>query len=256
MIRPSRQLIGLLFALFATAGVLHEAGRAAPFSPGERLTYDLYWNFIHAGSAIVEVETITKRGEMSAYRFVLTIRTNRFVAMFYKVRDRIEGVADPAMTCSLLYRKEQREGSYRRNAVVEFDWEDGTARYRDRGKERPSIPVQAGTFDPLSVCYHLRMQPLAVGMEFTAPVCDGKKCVLGKVRVVDRRKIEVKGTLYDTFLIEPELKHLGGVFKRSKTAELKIWLSADGRHIPVKVKSKVKVGSFSALLAGVEGKSD
>ncbi len=52
-----------------------------------------------------------------------------------------------------------------------------------------------------------------------------------------------------------ELKHIGGVFEKSKNAEIKVWVTADTRRIPVKIKSKVVVGSFIGELisdAGIE----
>jgi hypothetical protein len=54
--------------------------------------------------------------------------------------------------------------------------------------------------------------------------------------------------------VEPNLEHIGGVFKKSKDAKLKIWVTADSRRIPVKIKSKVAVGSFVGELMSVENK--
>ena len=53
---------------------------------------------------------------------------------------------------------------------------------------------------------------------------------------------------YDAFLIEPEIEHISGVFKKSKKAKIQIWLTADERRIPLRIKSKVAVGSFVADL--------
>ena len=81
---------------------------------------------------------------------------------------------------------------------------------------------------------------------------DGKKSVIGKARVIKREKITVPSGVYDTYLVEPDLEHIGGVFKKSKNAKLQIWVTADKRRIPVKVKSKVIVGSFIAELISIE----
>ncbi|MGA8180500.1 MAG: DUF3108 domain-containing protein, partial [Desulfobacterales bacterium] len=58
---------------------------------------------------------------------------------------------------------------------------------------------------------------------------------------------------YDTYLIEPELKHIGGVFEKSKNAKIQLWVTADKRKIPVKIKSKVAVGSFVGELVSATG---
>ena len=44
------------------------------------------------------------------------------------------------------------------------------------------------------------------------------------------------------------MENLGGVFNKSPDGLLKVWYSNDDRRIPVKVSSKVVVGSFTATL--------
>ena len=46
----------------------------------------------------------------------------------------------------------------------------------------------------------------------------------------------------------PAMENLGGVFNKSPDGLLKVWYSNDDRRIPVKVSSKVVVGSFTATL--------
>ena len=65
--------------------------------------------------------------------------------------------------------------------------------------------------------------------------------------------IFVANRTYDTFLVEPDLKHIGGVFEKSKKAKLEIWVTAGTQKIPVKIRSKVIVGSFVAELISAEG---
>jgi len=76
---------------------------------------------------------------------------------------------------------------------------------------------------------------------------------MGEATVIKREKITVADRTYDTFLVEPDLKHIGGVFEKSKKAKLEIWVTADTQKIPVKIKSKVIVGSFVAELISAEG---
>lgn len=84
------------------------------------------------------------------------------------------------------------------------------------------------------------------------PVTDGKKCVIGSGEVIKRETIKLKNGKYDTYLLEPELKDLIGVFRKSENATIKIWLTADKRKIPVRIKSKIVVGSFVGELVAPE----
>lgn len=245
-------LQGILCVLqiFAFSAAADEAVR--PFEPGETLTYKLRWKFISAGTAVFQVQPIAEIDGNPAHHFLLTIRSSSFVDLFYKVRDRVEAYTDLTVTRSLLYKNEQREGSYSRDVTVTFDWAAEKAQFENRGEKLDPIFIYPGTFDPLSVIYHFRMQELVVGNELKAPATDGKRLVIGRVRVVEKQRVKVPAGKFDAFLVEPELGHLGGVVKRSKAAAVQIWISADRRQIPLKVSGTTKLGSFSAVLVSVE----
>jgi hypothetical protein len=66
--------------------------------------------------------------------------------------------------------------------------------------------------------------------------------------VIRREKINAGGREYDTFLVEPEMKNIGGVFEKSEKSSLQIWVTADHHRVPVRIKSGVSVGSFVAEL--------
>jgi len=223
------------------------------FRPGERLTFILKWTIIPAGEAVLEVLPKEHMAGIDAYHFVLTARSNAFVDAFYMVRDRIDAWADSGMRQSLLYRKKQHEGSTRRDITVSFDWEEMTVQYVNHGEAREPIPITVGTFDPLSIFYWSRSANLVAGGRIQRSVTDGKKHVMGVADVVRRETVTVPAGTFDTFLIEPDLAHVGGVFEKSPDAKIQLWVSADYRRLPVKLKSKVVVGSFSGELVSLTG---
>ena len=223
------------------------------FSPGERLTFVLKWTIIPAGEAVLEVLPQEHMAGIDAHHFVLTARTNAFVDAFYMVRDRIDAWADVVMNRSLLYRKKQHEGRTRRDITVSFDWEEMTAQYNNQGETREPIPISDGTLDPLSIFYWSRLAGLAVNGRIQRSVTDGKKHILGVADVIRRETITVPAGTFETFLIEPDLGHVGGVFEKSPDASIQLWVSADHRRLPVKLKSKVIVGSFSGELVSMTG---
>jgi len=107
----------------------------------------------------------------------------------------------------------------------------------------------------LSVFFAFRLYNPDTLQEIDIPVTDGKKCVPGRAKVLKREDIAVAGITYDTFLVEPELEHIGGVFRKSPGARLRIWVTADDRRIPVRIESKVIVGSFVAELTSYDSGS-
>jgi len=46
---------------------------------------------------------------------------------------------------------------------------------------------------------------------------------------------------------------VGGVFEKTKDAKIHIWVTADERRIPVRIKSKVAIGSFIGELTSATG---
>jgi hypothetical protein len=247
------------FAFFVTAFMatfgfskdIKAVEKALPFSPGEKLTIQVKWGFITAGEAILEVFPVEVVNGVKSHHFVLLVKTSKFVDFFYKVRERIDSYADTNMTHSILYKK-QKQGKRRKDVVVDFNWEKNEAQYSNLGKKKNPISILPGSFDPLSVFYAFRLHDLKVNTEIERAVTDGKKCVMGKAKVLRREKIKVADRTYDTYLVEPDLEHLEGVFEKSNSAELKIWVTADELRIPVRIKSKVIVGSFVAELISVE----
>jgi len=214
------------------------------FFPGERLTYALRWEFIAAGEATLEVLPHGVMDGRPVRHFALTVRSNSVLDKIYKVRDRIDAYTDMTLSRSVLYEKKQKEGRRERDIVVRFDLEKQTAVYTNFGRSKLPVALLPGTFDPLSAFFFVRASGLASGKVIERPVSDGKKCVRGRVEVLERETIWVNGRAYETFRLEPELMHVGGVFEKSPNAKIELWVSADRRHIPIRIRSRVAVGRF------------
>ena len=157
----------------------------------------------------------------------------------------------PDLKTSLSFRleKDMREGWTRRAYRVDFDWGRGVADYKKSGKTRRSVALTEGTLDMLSILYYVRSLPLTAGMTVTRPLSSGKKTHLAEALVVRQETIMVGGRSWPAFLIEPDVRNAGGIFKKSKKPRFLLWISADERKIPLKVVSKVWVGAFIVELA-------
>jgi hypothetical protein len=247
---------------------LYAACGETAFYPGEKLTFKLKWGVIPAGEARLEVLPIEIIDGREAYHFVMTARTNAFIDAFYKYRSRIDAYADVGMNSSIRYHKKVEARGKIKEVDVYFDWEKSEARYLSIKKSHAAAPVaggvmkpvsvprvgkaiitlQPGSFDPLSVFYYTRLVALDKISQLQRPVSDGKKCVLGTAEIKGFRKISMPSGTYSTYLIEPDLEHLEGVFKQRKNATIQIWITTDERRLPVKLKSKIVIGSFTGEL--------
>ena len=250
-------LLGLLLLapcslVWATEQAEPVSTTVLPFQPGEKLVYKLRWGLVTAGYAELEVLPFEQINGERAWHFQMTIRTSRFIDVFYKVRDRIESFTDYLLANSFTYKKEQLEGKTHRQVKVVFDPARNTAVYSDWGKEHEPIGIEDGTIDPLASIYFIRQHRLADNVEILKPVTDGKKNVLAQARVIGRQRLKIAGKKYDTFIVIPDLKGVRGVFKKSRNAKMKLWITNDERRLLVKIKSKVSIGSFTGTLIRME----
>jgi hypothetical protein len=253
---PKALFLATLLALLLP---LHPAlaSGGLPFCPGESLTFALSWGVIPAGEASIEVLPPDQppgfnSGEAPLLHLRMRARTNAFADVFYKVRDQVDSWTDSELTRSEHYVKSQHEGSYHREITVRFFWNNSTVRYENdvNGPKQPLI-LLPGTLDPLSVFYGFRSRELGPDSVIWLPVTDGTKSVMGEAKVTGRERITVPAGEFDTWVVDPDIRDLGGVFRKSPGARLTVWVTADERKIPVRIESKVLVGSFRAELAAL-----
>lgn len=233
----------VLCALLALAGQGDAASKALPFRQGERLVYRALWGFIPAGEAVIEVLPDAGVEGVRAHHFAMTTTTNSRVDLFYKIRERQDSYADTAMTRTLQYRKKST-GDHPRDVIVTYDWKNRTATYASFGNAEKPVEILPGSFDPLAIFFVIRTHRLEPGDVHEIPVTDGKKCIVVKATVGSRETVTIDGTVYDTIPVVPDMERLQGVVPRKGDPSLKIWFTADERQVPVKIQSKVAVGSF------------
>lgn len=245
----------MLIILHSTPPHLHMAHASPiPFTPGEKLKYALKWENIPAGELQLEIRPMTSINGSPAYHFVMTAKSNSAVDIFCKIRDRIDAYADAQMTRSVLYRKQRNGSRGTHKEVVRFDWDKGKAQFSDASNTHAPIAIQPGSFDPLSAFYFTRMAISGNTPVVKRPVTDGKRAFIGNARLIGRESVTLaNGRRYQTLVLEPEMGLFGGVFKESKEAKLRIWVTDDEKRIPVQIRAKVNVGHFIGELVLAEG---
>jgi hypothetical protein len=212
-----------------------------PVRPGESLRFSVQWKFIHAGTAWLEVPEAVDWNGRPALLLVARAESNGFVSTFYKVRNRIESVWDRDGHFSWRYFEKRREGRYRVENEMLFDYGARKVNYHDgRVFDIPDFCQ-----DALSAFYYTRTQPLPVGGSVVFDYHASKKSLPLEVKVLGRDRVKVPAGQFDCIVIEPVLK-AGGVFKNK--GRLLIWLTADERRIPVLMRSKVTIGSVDVVL--------
>ena len=223
------------------------ATSAAALTVPEKLVYDLTWTGIKAGTATQEIID-----EGDSIRIVSIARSADWISVFFPVEDRVESllakVPPPQLGLPRDFRMKVREGKHRRDKEIIFDHDKGKARYIDHlNGEKVELEIGKNTYDPYSSFYYVRTLPLEVGKSVFVSLLDNKQLWNVEIQVLKKEKLDTILGKINTILIKPLMKS-EGIFQ--KKGEIYIWLTDDARRIPVKMKTKVTIGSVTATLVG------
>lgn len=246
---PTFLLSSLLFCVCHLQGAEPEA----VIPPGTRLVYVLQWSIFPVGEAVFTVDgPVDYKGE-KAYTLTLEAKTNSFADKFYKVRNSSTSWLSEDWSRSLHFENHQSEGGHEREVVIDFDWEKGTAQYSNYDKKEAPVALSGDCYDPFGVTLGVCRLALVQGASFPMNITNGKSLMTNTIYVAETERVKVPLGKLETLLLEPETKDIGGVFRKSEDASMRIWVSADEHQIPVRLQSEVAVGSFWGELVRVEG---
>ncbi len=240
-------IINFVFLIFIFEFFIH-THVAYSFNIPEKLEYDLTWTGIKAGTSTLE---ITNAG--NNIKIISTARSAKWVSVFYTVDDRVETILTKNTGYQFVgqpvnYRLKIREGRHRRDKEVIFKHDIGKVFYVDHLiNEKREFDVPSFIFDPLSSFYYLRTLKLEVGRSVYVTIFDSKKIWNVEVQVLGKEKVTISTGTVDTIVIKPLMQSEGIFYKKG---DIYIWLTDDAKRIPVKLKTKVAVGSVTATLVG------
>jgi hypothetical protein len=218
------------------------------FGLGERLLFDVGYGFFHAGEAVMTVAAIETVFNRPCYRMTFDVRSTGAFSVIYKVHDHYESVIDVAGLFPWKFEQHIQEGGYRRDFSAVFDQYQGMAITSDKEYDIPQY-----VHDVVSALYFVRT------LDFTG-TRPGTRTRLQNfykdqtypldVKYLGRQTIEVDAGTFDCIIIEPLVKE-GGLFKSE--GRIIIWFTDDDLKIPVKVSTKVLIGSIDAELKEYSG---
>jgi len=233
----------VLIGLFSITPLAYAQDHCMPYA-GEQLTFNVGWEFINAGSAVMKVNTPSD----NTYQIHTDARTNKFLDIFKKVRDTIisNGVCVNGKMQSTDFDLIQNERKYHAKKEARFDWQHNKVFYT-QNKKTDSYDVAAGHLNVIDAFFRVRSAKLIAGQTLSIPVFDSRKTYDVVVTVGKKKKLlrAPWGGHVECISIEPMLK-TEGIF--SSKGKLKIWVTNDSRHIPMKLVAKIKIGHIVGTL--------
>jgi hypothetical protein len=214
-------------------------GATAPFPSAERLSYDIEWRLIYAGSVHLSLDP--KPGDPHKWDSQLHIESGGLVSKLYKLEDTYNAGMEDGF-CTAVTQLDAIEGKRHRETKVVYDHARGKASYVERDLLKNTIiktsevEIPACTLDVVAGLYKLRMDKLEPGQSRQVPLSDGKKSVYVHVEAQAREQVKIKAGTFETIRYEVSL--FNGVLYPRK-ADLFVWLTDDAHRLPVQVRARM-----------------
>lgn len=219
----------------------------------ERLTYDIEWRLIHAGTVVVDAQKSSGRVKLESAGLVSTLyKIDDAYGVTYDVSEKN---AEPF--CATSTTLDSQEGKRHHETRVTFDRTRNRAAFLERDVQRNAVLHSSEVATPncvhdvLGALISLRGLGLKPGQSAQMPVSDGRRAASVKVEAQEREEIKTSTTTYKTIRCETFLMN-GVVYSRK--GRVFVWLTDDARRLPVQIQMRMSfpVGTVTLHLAKEE----
>ncbi len=228
------------------------------FKPGEKLTFEISYGFVNAGEAVMEIDknyqTINGR---KCYDIRFYVNSSSSFEWVYKVRDFYRTYVDAEGLFPWRFEQHIKEGNYQRDFEAIFDQQNLKAKTytgeKDPKKFEGEFDIPEYTQDAMSAFYFARTfdyGKMKEGDKISLQNFYKDKTYPLDVRYLGKETIEVPAGEFRCIKVEPLVQE-GGLFKSE--GSIVVWMTDDERRMPVKVKTKVIIGSIDADLSEYTG---
>jgi hypothetical protein len=170
-----------------------------------------------------------------AYHLRVRAWTSDLLSVIYPMDDIIDYYLDVHTITPL---RQEYTKSRKRDDVAIYDQEKGTIVYRNRkdGKIRKKVDVVPNVYDPVSLAYYIRTRgPEGEAEEHS--MYAGKKLWEVSAKPLGFEQIRTDQGEFNTIIVQPVLRQ-GGEVETKK--EMRMWMTTDERHVPVRIYAKFK----------------
>ena len=223
------------------------------FSPGEEITYRLFYNWKFVWLAAGEVTFKVEEADNGLYYLSANGETYANYDWFYEVRDLYECYVDQDNLKPMKSIRTVHEGKYTLYDRLEYDLDAGKVHsLRGKTKEEAkesTYDVQPCVHDILSAIYYARnidFENLDVGAKIPMDIFIDKKTWPLSLTYYGKEEKKIKGNgKFKTIVFGPEVIE-GYVF--SETNKMRVYVSDDENRMPLLIESPIKIGTAKAVL--------
>lgn len=218
------------------------------YSGTEKITYAISWTGgVKLGELFLDIHPFEDGYEMDA----VVSTKGSFMDNIYPVHDIHATKVRGEMRLPYHYEVWQEEGrNYKAHRVTTYDQQKGLITYRKNDQPEREFRIEGKAHNEFSAFFASRLMNFDDDGAIKVPTFADKKRVEVVVKTLDRPVLEetALGTV-STVLVSPILKFKGLYDKRGDTV---IWYTDDECRVPVRINSKIAIGSITATLIDYE----
>lgn len=214
---------------------------------GDRLTYDVEWRLIHAGTVVIEAQ---------AAHAQMRLESEGMVSALVKIQD-VYSVDYDDQFCAASAMMDSQEAKRHHETKVTYDRSADRATYLERDVIKNTVlhTAEVGipncVYDVVGAFLKLRGMTVAPGQAAQIPMSDGRKSALVKIEAQEREEVKTPVGVFKTLRYEANM--LNGVIY-SRKGRAFVWLTDDARHLPVQIRLRMQfpIGTVTLQLSKEE----
>ncbi len=170
------------------------------------------------------------------YHLSVRAWTSDFLSVIYPINETIDYYLDLKTLAPL--RQEYTHAGKGKDDIAFYDQEKGKIvyRYKHNGEIRKQVDVPPDVHDPVSAAYYFRTRDLGAS-ERPRNMYAGRKLWQISTRTLGVERIDTPRGPVDTVVIQPVIKRDG---QPDNKGDMKMWMTNDARHVPVKIYAKFR----------------
>ena len=224
------------------------------FSSGELLEYKLYYGFLNASYASLELRKEELNNNI-VYRATAIGKTTGLARLFFKVDDLYEAFFPLDKVKPIKSIRDIYEGGYVRKAETFYDDNNKTATLINKITDESKIINLENDYQGIvSTFYflrkHLDISKLKEGDLIGVNIFFDQRNYPFKMKFLGIENLKTRFGLIECMKLNPYME-AGRVFRSNKGLEL--WVTNDKNRIPIKVRANLRVGTIVAELTSFRG---
>jgi hypothetical protein len=225
-----------------------------PFHDGEQLILQASWIGIPAAQARIEFHRPKK--DPSSWRGEIWIETNPVADVFYKMRDYVrESMAGDTLHTNGVYvvqHEKSRLNYY--DVTIDRPAQMVTMTKKNHKGTQSKEYIASDPWGPISGAMMALTQDFAPGKTYAFDVFSGSQRYVFAFEVQRREKVHLALGDFDAWRVVPDVWYVSDGELRSEAHGTVLWISADERHLPLRIETQTFIGYVRAELIKIDGK--